>query len=193
MSTGESLPWDCPSCGRRVPSNIERCRCGFERVSADLPPPPPAERSTIREVPSGGTRVTIPLSTAHVRRIGAGTLVVGLCLAGFWAGRSSRGEDIDPIALWRKAHKSGYDAGYAGGYQAGYAQGWEAMRLKAIEIVASRPSAPIVLPETPVTIQRSPDEEAILRMQRKRLEREECERRYRQMFGANADVRLACW
>ena len=191
MSTTDSPAWDCPSCGRRVPGNIARCRCGCERVSA-APPPPPAEPATIRGAPSRGSQVTIPLSTAHLCRIGAGLLAASLCLVGFWAGRSSRGDDVDPFALWRKAHKSGYDAGYSGGYRAGYAQGWEAMRVKAIEIVAARPSAPMVLPEMPLTIQRSPDEEAILRMQRERLEREECERRYRQMFGANADPRFSC-
>jgi len=34
--TGDQFSWVCPSCGRRVPTRFEECRCGFQRQ--DLPP-----------------------------------------------------------------------------------------------------------------------------------------------------------
>jgi S1-C subfamily serine protease len=33
---GDQFSWVCPSCGRRVPTRFEECRCGFQRQ--DLPP-----------------------------------------------------------------------------------------------------------------------------------------------------------
>src|ERR1044072_2244410 len=47
---GDHFSWVCPSCGRRVPTRFDECRCGFKKD--DLPPaaitempaaaPPPA-------------------------------------------------------------------------------------------------------------------------------------------------------
>ena len=34
--TGDQFSWVCPSCGRRVPTRFEECRCGFQRQA--LPP-----------------------------------------------------------------------------------------------------------------------------------------------------------
>ena len=31
---GDQLSWTCPSCGRRVPSRVDACRCGFERPAS---------------------------------------------------------------------------------------------------------------------------------------------------------------
>ena len=45
-SVPESLPWNCPACGRRVPRKIDTCRCGFnhaELPAEPLPPMPHAE------------------------------------------------------------------------------------------------------------------------------------------------------
>jgi S1-C subfamily serine protease len=33
---GDHFSWSCPSCGRRVPTRFEECRCGFKKQ--DLPP-----------------------------------------------------------------------------------------------------------------------------------------------------------
>jgi len=33
---GDQFSWGCPSCGRRVPTRFEECRCGFKKL--DLPP-----------------------------------------------------------------------------------------------------------------------------------------------------------
>jgi S1-C subfamily serine protease len=37
----EQFAWTCPSCGRKVPSRVPECRCGFQQ--ADAPPPLPEE------------------------------------------------------------------------------------------------------------------------------------------------------
>ncbi len=31
---GDQFSWGCPSCGRRVPSRVDACRCGFERPAS---------------------------------------------------------------------------------------------------------------------------------------------------------------
>jgi S1-C subfamily serine protease len=47
QAPGEPFSWDCPSCGRRVPTRFEECRCGFKKpelspVIADEPRDIPA-------------------------------------------------------------------------------------------------------------------------------------------------------
>lgn len=44
MSSSDRTAWDCPRCGRRVPPQVETCRCGVERpalpsTSSETPPP----------------------------------------------------------------------------------------------------------------------------------------------------------
>src|SRR5258705_7093596 len=41
----EHFSWGCPSCGRRVPTRVDECRCGFNRQ--DLPPVPGQEPTNI--------------------------------------------------------------------------------------------------------------------------------------------------
>lgn len=47
QSTGDHFSWSCPSCGRRVPTRFDECRCGFKKeelppVVVEEPVPPPA-------------------------------------------------------------------------------------------------------------------------------------------------------
>ena len=53
MSTS-NYSWQCPSCGRQVPTKIQACRCGFERVvEAPAAPIAPVEESRPESVRSG--------------------------------------------------------------------------------------------------------------------------------------------
>jgi S1-C subfamily serine protease len=54
--------WDCPSCGRKVPSRVPECRCGFQH--ADVPPPLPAAAETPRASGRGLLFVTLGVLAA---------------------------------------------------------------------------------------------------------------------------------
>ena len=55
MSDAPRTGWQCPSCGRQIPRNVEVCRCGSERrrlealgYKFDTAPPPPATSAATR-------------------------------------------------------------------------------------------------------------------------------------------------
>jgi hypothetical protein len=35
QNSGLQFTWECPQCGRRVPRQVDRCRCGFDHASAN--------------------------------------------------------------------------------------------------------------------------------------------------------------
>lgn len=186
--------WLCPTCGRRVPPSLSRCRCGFTRSdprpSASSDATPPATTSQVRRF-----SMTISISPLYLKI----ALAIALASLVFWLGMRAEGvinretRFALVMKLFRSAHQSGYDAGYTEGYQTGYEEGWDQMRAAAIDIVSREtPLRVPQLPATPIVIQRSPDEEAILRMQRQRMEREECERSYRQFLGPSGYSGFAC-
>ena len=48
---GDQFSWACPSCGRRVPTRFEECRCGFKKD--ELPPAVVTEMPTATPARSG--------------------------------------------------------------------------------------------------------------------------------------------
>jgi hypothetical protein len=155
--------WKCAACDRTVPSGVDRCRCGAQRNS--LGDTSPTVRTELH---------TFTLRRKHVQ-VFLGLLALVLS---FYSGmatqrRLSRNELLTSmIDQWKLGRISGFEEGFK--------YGRKAMSVRAAEIVES--SAGTSQAATLVS-QRSPDEEAILKIQRERLEREECQRT-RGQYGA---------
>jgi V8-like Glu-specific endopeptidase len=64
---GDQFSWVCPSCGRRVPTRFEECRCGFERQNL---PPAVADEVTEAAEPAGGGSRSIVLVVVAVVGLG---------------------------------------------------------------------------------------------------------------------------
>jgi S1-C subfamily serine protease len=59
MSAVDTVAWNCPGCGRRVPPTIATCRCGVERAAA----PPTVTDPPFEEENSSGPRSGVLLLT----------------------------------------------------------------------------------------------------------------------------------
>ena len=60
---GDQFSWVCPSCGRRVPTRFEECRCGFQRQAL---PPVVAEEVTEAPERRGPSPMVIVILVAAV-------------------------------------------------------------------------------------------------------------------------------
>lgn len=74
--------WECPSCHRRVPENLDECRCGMMRAVAEAS----QARSAIQK--QGLPRDVI---------LWLGAMVVILLLGVLWLMRSSKPERVVPV------------------------------------------------------------------------------------------------
>jgi hypothetical protein len=157
MSTSAQT-YRCAACNRQVPAHIQRCRCGSLRASG------PDATLAFDKVGA--------LAPARSWRRFVGTAV--LVAVGFAAGmlaenRRTRGNQLEMSLKTLRT-------GVARGYEQGHRDGWEEAQRRAnaiIDVLVMSKAAP-----TRLVLERSPDEEALVRLQRQRLEREECEREW---------------
>jgi S1-C subfamily serine protease len=67
-----NLSWTCPGCGRKVPTRVDECRCGFRQ--ADAPPPLPEEAAHV-EPPAKQASLMLPLVAVAAVGIAAAAMV----------------------------------------------------------------------------------------------------------------------
>src|SRR5687768_14664003 len=90
----EQFTWTCPSCGRKVPSRVPECRCGFQQ--ADAPPPLP-EEALVPEAPPRRSSWAVVGIVAAVLVAGALAMIPLRSKAG--APTTAADADVPPPAL----------------------------------------------------------------------------------------------
>ena len=55
----DRFSWNCPACGRRVPTRFEECRCGFQRQELTISTPPSTIERHARNTPSASLLVIL--------------------------------------------------------------------------------------------------------------------------------------
>ena len=80
----EQFSWTCPSCGRKVPTRVAECRCGFQQ--SDAPPPLPAD--AVEAPPAASPQA--PPRTFFAAALAAALVVVGaLAMVPMWSATRS--------------------------------------------------------------------------------------------------------
>ena len=59
---GDRFSWNCPSCGRRVPTRVDECRCGFTREGLPSDEPSETPEPPARNVPSASVILVLGIA-----------------------------------------------------------------------------------------------------------------------------------